>query len=196
MREVYREFGQDDLDVTTLFADALMNWMPRKMFEVRTSKPIPTSPVFEIQGVFERGLHRPDAKKHPGIQHMYIHLMERSATPQVALRAADNLRDLVPDARHIWHMPSHIYVLVGDYRHSLDTNLMATIADDKLYARQGGNNFYSFYRLHDYHSLIYAARGLPTRRPATFKQPSSSGLFTNRLRSEYLPPDLTSPTAL
>jgi len=36
-------------------------------------------------------------------------------------------------------------------------NHIATVADDKFFARQGGVNFYSFYRLHDYHSLIYAA---------------------------------------
>lgn len=157
MREVYREHGKDDLDVITLFADALMNYTPRKFFEVGSGQPIRTSNVVEVQSVLERGLKCPDAKYHPGIQHMYIHLMEMSAWPQKALVAADHLQDLVPDGGHIWHMPSHIYVLVGQYRHSVDANMLASRADDKFYARQGGRNFYSFYRLHDYHSLIYAA---------------------------------------
>lgn len=54
-------------------------------------------------------------------------------------------------------MPSHINVLIGDYRRAIDTNLKATAADDKYYAKEGPRNFYSLYRLHNYHSLIYAA---------------------------------------
>jgi tetratricopeptide (TPR) repeat protein len=54
-------------------------------------------------------------------------------------------------------MPSHIDVLVGDYRRALNTNKRATIADDLYYAREGGENSYSFYRMHNYHSLIYGA---------------------------------------
>lgn len=34
---------------------------------------------------------------------------------------------------------------------------MATMADDKDYTQQGGQNFYSFYQLHNYHPLLYAA---------------------------------------
>ena len=47
---------------------------------------------------------------------MYIHLMEMSPHPERALRAADALRDLVPDAGHLVHMPTHIDVLCGHYR--------------------------------------------------------------------------------
>ncbi|GKZ35501.1 hypothetical protein AbraIFM66950_006163 [Aspergillus brasiliensis] len=156
MREVYAQFPHD-LDVLTLFADALMNWKPRQLFSAQTGAPIPTSPVHEVRRVLKEGLAHPGGQTHPGLLHMYIHLMERSATPQAALLAADHLQTLIPDAGHIWHMPSHIYVLVGDYRRALQSNLQATRADDRFFALRGGENFYSFYRLHDYHSLIYAA---------------------------------------
>jgi hypothetical protein len=36
-------------------------------------------------------------------------------------------------------------------------NHKATVADDNFFVKQGGLNFCSFYRLHNYHSLIYAA---------------------------------------
>ena len=80
-----------------------------------------------------------------------------SATPEAALIAADMIRDQVPDTGHTYHMPAHIDVLVGDYRRAVEYNLKATIADDKYFERHGGLTFYSYYRLHDYHSLIYAA---------------------------------------
>lgn len=157
MKEVYRKFGGDDMDVVTLAADALMNTNPWSMFEKSTGKPNLKTPVLDVKAILENGLKRPESRTHVGILHMYIHLMEMSSTPESALVAADQLRSLAPDAGHAHHMPSHIDVLVGDYRRAIDTNIKATLADDKYYAKEGGCNFYSLYRLHDYHSLIYAA---------------------------------------
>lgn len=157
MRGVYQDFGNGDLDVVTLFADSLMNISPWGLFEASTGEPVMTTPVLEVKEVLERGLQQPIAKGHPGILHMYIHLMEMSRTPEVALVPADYLRDLVPDAGHSRHMPTHLDILVGDYRRSVDCNMKATFADDKFYMREGGRNFYSLYRFHNYHSLIYAA---------------------------------------
>lgn len=157
MRTVYQQHGENDLDITTLFADALMNISPWGLYEASTGQPILSTPVLEVKEVLERGLQHPRAKFHPGLLHMYIHLMEMSTTPEAALVPADHLRDLIPDSGHLCHMPSHLDVLLGDYRRSIASNTKATIADDKYYAREGGQNFYSFYRLHDYHSLIYAA---------------------------------------
>lgn len=157
MRKVYREFGDKDLDVVALTADALMNTNPWNLFEKTTRKPNLSTPILEIKDMLERALRLPDSRYHPGILHMYIHLMEMSDTPEVALMPANYLRNLVPDSGHMCHMPSHIDVLVGDYRRAIDTNMKATIADDKFFAKRGGRSFYSFYRLHNYHSLIYAA---------------------------------------
>jgi tetratricopeptide (TPR) repeat protein len=48
-------------------------------------------------------------------------------------------------------------VLVGDYRSAVRANQHAAIADEKFLAREGPLNFYSVYRMHTFHSLIYAA---------------------------------------
>ncbi|KAL4787082.1 hypothetical protein BJX76DRAFT_364203 [Aspergillus varians] len=157
MREVYRAFGREDFDIITLFADALMNCAPRKLYDASTGLPIPSSPVFEVKDLLERALQRPGVENHPGPAHMYIHLMEMSATPEAALPAAELIREMFPDTGHTYHMPAHIDVLVGDYRRAVEYNLKATIADDKYFRQNGGLTFYSYYRLHDYHSLIYAA---------------------------------------
>ncbi|KAJ5186600.1 hypothetical protein N7449_011364 [Penicillium cf. viridicatum] len=157
MRRVYHQFGAENLDVITLCADALMNTHPWDLFEIATGKPKTGSPALEVKAILDHGLKLPQAKNHPGISHMYIHLMEMSDTPEAALVAADRLRNMVPDAGHMHHMPSHLDVLIGDYRRAVDTNMKATLADDKFYRREGGENFYSLYRLHNYQSLIYAA---------------------------------------
>lgn len=157
MRDVYQASRHDDFDLVTLFADALMNCAPRKLYDAATGLPILSSPVFEVKELLERALKIPGVEKHPGVAHMYIHLMEMSATPEAALPAADMIRDQVPDTGHTYHMPAHIDVLIGDYRRAVEYNLKATIADDKYFQQNGGLTFYSYYRLHDYHSLIYAA---------------------------------------
>ncbi|KAF5017482.1 hypothetical protein F66182_10587 [Fusarium sp. NRRL 66182] len=157
MRQVHRRFGEGSFDMITLFADALMNVAPRSMFDTADGQPIPTTPVFEVKDLLEAALRMAGVEKHPGVAHMYIHLMEMSATPEAALPAADMIRDQVPDTGHTYHMPAHIDVLIGDYRRAVEYNLKATIADDKYFQKNGGLTFYSYYRLHDYHSLIYAA---------------------------------------
>ncbi|CAK7236581.1 hypothetical protein SBRCBS47491_009685 [Sporothrix bragantina] len=160
MRVFYERFGNNDLDfdVVTLFADALMNVTPRKMFDTATGLPIANTPVAEVQSLLERALGQKGVDRHPGVAHYYIHLMEMSATPGAALSACDMLRDLVPDTGHTYHMPAHIDVLVGDYGRAVKYNDKACRADEKYFAQRGDAvTFYNYYRLHNYHSLIYAA---------------------------------------
>jgi hypothetical protein len=47
MRDVYLRIGLEDFDIITLFADALMNCAPRKLYDASTGLPIASSPVFE-----------------------------------------------------------------------------------------------------------------------------------------------------
>ena len=156
MALVYQKFSKD-LDVATLYADALMNLSAWDLWDLRTGEPTPGGRSLEAKAVLDSALAQEGAHEHPGLLHMYIHLMEMSKTPELALVAADHLRDLIPDAGHLVHMPSHLDILVGDYRRAIASNADACIADEKYLAEYGGNNFYTFYRMHDYHSLIYAA---------------------------------------
>lgn len=156
MQSVYETFP-DDLDVVTLLADSIMNLSAWNLWDLDTGLPTPGSRSLEVKEILEKALKHEDAREHPGLPHLYIHLMEMSKTPEVALVAADRLRNLIPDAGHLVHMPSHLDILVGDYRRAIASNADACLADEKYLEEHGGDNFYSFYRMHDYHSLIYAA---------------------------------------
>ncbi|MFQ6329068.1 tetratricopeptide repeat protein [Nocardia sp. CWNU-33] len=154
MRAVYERFS-DDIDVAVLFADALMNLTPWGLWDQHTGEP--GAGAVETKAVLERALRSETGRAHPGVLHMYIHLMEMSATPEAAQPAADRLRGLVPDAGHLEHMPSHIDVLCGDYRAVVSSNSAAIVADRK-YAQQAGEiNFYTLYRAHNYHFKVYGA---------------------------------------
>lgn len=156
MREAYRQ-QPDDPEVATIFAEALMNRTPWQLWDIATNRIADGSDTAEAVGVLERALGRPGGHTHPGLLHMYIHAMEMSPTPEKALDAGNALRDLVPDAGHLQHMPTHIDVLVGDYASVISSNSTAILADGKFVAREGPMNFYSLYRCHNYHFKIYGA---------------------------------------
>src|SRR4051794_10898783 len=156
MRAVYRDYG-DDLDIATLFAEALMNRTPWLLWDLSTGGPKDGASTAEAQEVLERALVEPASHIHPGVLHMYIHLMEMSPFPERALRAADWLRGLVPDAGHLQHMSTHIDVLCGHYHNVVEWNHTAIIADRKFLERAGAMNFYTLYRVHNYHFKMYGA---------------------------------------
>jgi tetratricopeptide (TPR) repeat protein len=165
MRAVYRDFPFD-LDITALFAEALMNRTPWQLWDLQSGAPAEGASTLEARQVLEAALERPEARKHPGVLHMYIHLMEMSPTPELALRASDWLRGLVPDSGHLQHMPTHIDVLCGHYSNVVAWNHQAIIANRKYHEREGAMNFYTTYRAHDFHFKLYGAMFLGQYEPA------------------------------
>lgn len=147
----------DDIDVQALTADALLNVTAWALWDSVTGEPAEGSRVVEAKAILDAALATPVGRTHPGVLHLYIHAMEMSAHPEEALPAADLLRGLVPDAGHLQHMPSHIDVLCGDYRASVIANHAAVSADRKFVERSGPLNFYSLYRAHDLHFVVYSA---------------------------------------
>ena len=147
----------DDVDVQALAADALVNVTAWALWDIDTGEPAPGSRVVEAKRILDDALATSAGREHPMVLHLYLHAMEMSATPEDALPAADLLRNLVPDAGHLVHMPSHIDVLCGHYRTSVVSNLAAVQADRRFVEREGPLNFYSLYRAHDLHFVVYSA---------------------------------------
>ena len=168
MRAVHAEHGTDP-DVAALFAEAIMNRTPWALWDLKSGAIAEGAGTAEAIEVLEEAMRRRrdrGEEPHAGLLHMYIHAMEMSPHPERALTACDELRDLVPDAGHLRHMPTHIDVLCGDYRAVVESNHAAIEADRKFLAREGAGNFYSLYRCHDYHFKIYGAMFLGQFRPA------------------------------
>jgi len=166
MRKVFADF-RGDLDVACVFAEAIMNETPWKMWDLPTggvAEGAGTKEAVELlEGQFKQV---PTSWDHPGLLHLYVHLMEMSPFPQRALRAGDRLRELMPDAGHLIHMPTHIDVLCGNYRDVLVYNEKAIAVDRKYLAREGAMNVYSLYRTHNHHFAIYGAMFLGQYTPA------------------------------
>ena len=156
MEKVYARY-KDDLDVAALFADSRMNLAPWELWDIKTGQPREISNTPTIKSTIERALTHPEAHSHPGLLHLYIHLMEMSPSPETAVPAADRLRGLIPDSGHLNHMPSHLDLLIGDYRRAIVSNLEGIVGDEKYLKKEGPADYYAFYRLHNYHVVVYAA---------------------------------------
>lgn len=159
MRKVYAAFPEDD-DVCALHAEALMTRTPWALWDLRSGEPTEGASTLEAIDVLESSMRRLEASgqpPHPGMLHMYIHVLEMSPFPEKALRACDDLRELVPDSGHLCHMPSHIDVRCGHYYEAVRTNNRAIAADRVYLANEGAINFHTLSRIHNFHLKIYAA---------------------------------------
>ena len=166
MKPVYTAHP-DDLDVTFVYAEALMNRTPWQLWDFKKGVPNPDASTPEAMAVLEHAFETiPAAWEHPGLLHMYIHLMEMSPHPERALRHGDKLTGLVPDAGHLVHMATHIDVLCGDYHNVLSRNMAAAEVDDTFKSYAGAANFYALYRIHNLHFALYGAMFLAQKGAA------------------------------
>jgi tetratricopeptide (TPR) repeat protein len=127
MREVYGRYP-DDVDAAVLFAESGMNLHPWKLYD-RDGNPAPGTE--EIVSVLQSALKRDPT--HLGANHFYIHAVEASMHPDVALPSARRLAGLAPSSGHLVHMPAHIYIRTGDHEASVQTNEAAALADEALF---------------------------------------------------------------
>jgi tetratricopeptide (TPR) repeat protein len=152
MRELARRFP-DDLDAATLFAESLMDTMPWAYW---TKDGQPKPETSEILAALESVIARDP--KHPGANHYYIHAVEASPDPDRGVASADRLRDLVPGAGHLVHMPGHIYIRVGRYHDASLANERAIEADRDYITQCHAQGMYPVaYVPHNHHFLWAAA---------------------------------------
>lgn len=60
---------------------------------------------------------------HPGVAHYLIHAYDNPVLATQGLNAARRYAQIAPASVHALHMPSHIFVQVGSWRETIDSNL-------------------------------------------------------------------------
>ena len=150
MREVWRGHP-GDADVASLFAEAMMDLRPWDLW-MANGKPQPGTD--EILAALERALEIDP--NHPATNHYCIHVVEASNSPERGITAADRLRDLVPGASHLVHMPAYIYARVGRWEDAADANIRAIKGDAEYRKANPRPGFYAMYMAHNQHFRAYA----------------------------------------
>lgn len=152
MRKVWH-VHPGDADVGVLFAEALMDLRPWDQWQP-DGQPQPGTEelIAALKTVMKLN---PD---HPMGLHLVIHANEASATPEVALAAANRLRAQRSLIGHMEHMPSHIDVRVGNWHEAVEANERA-IQSDLRYRQEVGEpqGFLFGYMAHNRHMQAYAA---------------------------------------
>ena len=126
MRKLNRDYPNDP-DIAALYANSYMS-IQRWNYWGDQGKPISeTLLVAEaLEHIMSKDL------SHPGVLHLHIHLIEASAEPERALISADNLERTIPIVGHVVHMPSHIYIRVGQYEKALEQNIRSQKVDKEF----------------------------------------------------------------
>ncbi len=151
MRDVVQRFP-DDLDAKVMFAETMMNLNPWKLWNADGTAAPGTA---EIVAMLEAVLAK--APNHPGANHYYIHAVEASRDPGLAIGAAERVADAMPAAGHLVHMPSHIMHRVGRYEESAEANRRAAQADAAYYTKTSAIDYYPMYSAHNYQFLAASA---------------------------------------
>jgi tetratricopeptide (TPR) repeat protein len=151
MRQLVQRYP-DDLDLQTLLAEAVMDTMPWDYWLPNHSpKPDAAEALAVLQFVLFRD------PNHAGANHFLIHLLESGPHPEQALSAADRLGNLAPEAGHLVHMPSHIYMRVGMYHQAVAATQRALLADGEYFRRCRAQGAYpASYYPHNLHFLWWA----------------------------------------
>ena len=126
MRKLNRDYPNDP-DIAALYASS---YMSIKRWNYWDDQGEPISETLAVAEALEHIMS--NDLSHPGVLHLHIHLIEASAEPERALVAADNLERTIPIVGHVVHMPSHIYVRVGQYQKALEQNIRSQKVDKEF----------------------------------------------------------------
>jgi tetratricopeptide (TPR) repeat protein len=149
MSALHKKYPKD-VDAAALYADSMMNLIPWQLW---SKDGRPAEGTAEIVAVLESALKlSPD---HIGANHLYIHAVEASKSPERALESANKLGKLAPNAGHLVHMPSHVYIRTGDYEAAAKANEAAAEVDRAYIKATGARGMYpAMYYSHNLHFQV------------------------------------------
>lgn len=144
----------DDSEIGTLYAESLMNLHKWDLYDSNgKTKPWTPKILETLQSVLSK------YPNHPGANHFYIHAVEQSNKPEMGLESAKKFDEgLVPNAGHLVHMSSHIYIRTGDYHKGTLANLNAIKVDSSYVAACNAQGVYPLsYFPHNQHFMAATA---------------------------------------
>jgi tetratricopeptide (TPR) repeat protein len=158
---VLTERYPDDPDAATWYAESLLDLAPWNQWSQDGRQPRPGT--MEALRSLRRVLDSERWRDHPGANHFYIHAVEASSEPGSALPSADRLRTAMPGASHMVHMPSHVYLRMGQYHEAAMANVRAVKADTAYLRTRRALGRYPRYFAHNL-EFLWSAAGMSGER--------------------------------
>lgn len=142
MAEAWQEHA-DDKDIAALYGLSLLSLAMAADTERRDALHDEAEAV--LREVWEA------ENTHPGAIHYSIHATDVDGRARNALDMVEVYADIAPNVPHALHMPSHIYVRLGDWQQVIDWNRRS--ADAALDHHEAGP--VSFHYIHALDYLVY-----------------------------------------
>jgi tetratricopeptide (TPR) repeat protein len=123
--------------------------------------------------------------EHPGAVHYLIHAADTPELAPEGLDAARRYAKIAPDSSHALHMPSHIFVRLGLWQESVDSNQAAAVAAADATEHHLGEAHYQFHAMDflDYSYLQLGEEGRAREIVADLdKVPGRSPEVTTNIR--------------
>ena len=182
MRDLSARYPED-LDAATIYAEALMDVRPWDWW-THDGKPAPGTldAIASLSRVLKKN------PSHTGANHLFIHALEESPAPGRALLAANRLARLAPNAGHLVHMPSHIYMRVGRYHDATELNRKALAVDRAYIEAQKPQGIYPMmYYSHNMH-MAWAAMTFEGRSVEAIRMARTLGDHVSPEAVRQMPP--------
>lgn len=120
---------------------------------------------------------------HPGAVHYTIHATDADGRGENATEIVDSYAQIAPDVPHALHMPSHIYVRLGDWPRTIEWNRRsAEVAKDHK-----ENGATSFHYIHAMDYLVYGhlQRGEDQAAKAVWETAQANGPHQGNFPGAY-----------
>lgn len=151
LAKLYKKYPNDP-DVACLYAESLLILSPWNNW---TTDGKPKPGTLEAKSALKKALK--ESPNHLMANHLWIHTLEASPSPQDAVPQADRLCKLAPGLGHLVHMPSHIYLRVGQWDKAVLQNDLAIKSDTRFFKGVTPDTAYQPYMAHNHMMLTYAA---------------------------------------
>jgi tetratricopeptide (TPR) repeat protein len=120
------ETSNKNKDVGALYAESMLDLRPWAVYDECQRPALDTD---RLRQVLQDAMGDGKDPRTVGAQHLWIHTVEASPNPREALASANRLETWGKESGHLSHMPSHIYLLLGDYKKAADINKKALDVD-------------------------------------------------------------------
>ena len=149
----------DDTNVATLTAEAGLDLVPWRAWDYNGKATLPVvetatpaiPEVLQVKAILERVMAT--SSDHIGALHYYIHAVEASQEPELALPAAERIKSVAWGQPHLVHAASHIYARVGDWGSAMVSGYDAVNQDERYRERVGTDDLYAI--AHGDHNLYF-----------------------------------------
>lgn len=95
---------------------------------------------------------------HPGVAHYLIHAADRPELAPEGLEAARRYAAIAPDSPHALHMPSHIFVRLGLWQDSINSNIASEATAARLAEEHKAESHYQTHAM-DFLNYCYLQSG-------------------------------------